>query len=116
MFDIGILSLEDAYAMRVQLNNLIEQYEKTARKVLDGGGTHKDFALKEGKVKREWFKEEDLVSKLRDAGYLSKDIYNVKLKGIPAIEKLIDGTDFDLAEHMKLGRQKDTMIYTGSKA
>ena len=113
MFDIGILSIKDAYYMRVQLNNLIEGYEAKARKTLDAGNPHPDFALKQGSKKRSWLDEELLVKDLRNADYTSKDIYSAKIKGIPAIEKLLKDTDFDLEPHIKEGRQKDTMIYTG---
>jgi len=113
MKDLNDMTLGELYALRVQINNLIEPQEKRAYDALRIGIEVPNFKLKKGNKKRTWVNQEQLESVLRDAGYSSKDIYDIKFKGIPAIEKLLKGTDISLNEFIEIGFNKDTLVYTG---
>lgn len=113
MIDIGILSLKEAYGLRVAINNMIEKHERDAMNTLMKGNAHPDFALKAGNKKRSWNDSDKMVQLLRDSGYISADIYDAKIKGIPAIEKLIKDTEVDIEPFIEVSRNKSTLVYTG---
>lgn len=107
------MTLSELYALRVEINNLIEPQEKRAYDALRIGIVVPNFQLKKGSKKRTWVNQQQLEEILREAGYLSKDIYDIKFKGIPAIEKLVKGTDICLDEFIEIGFNQDTLVYTG---
>tara|TARA_B110000503_G_C7148382_1_gene413987 strand:+ start:1879 stop:2229 length:351 start_codon:yes stop_codon:yes gene_type:complete len=115
MIDIGVITLQEAYVLRVVVNNMIEEHEKSAMDVLMKGDSHPYFALKQGNKKRSWNNTEGMVQLLRDSGYASADIYDIKVKGIPALEKLTKETEIDLEQFIEVSRNKSTLVYTGEK-
>jgi hypothetical protein len=113
MIDINVISIKEAYELRVVLNNMIHTHETNAMDVLMKGETHPDFALKQGNKVRAWNDTDSMIQLLRDSGYTSTDIYNVKVKGIPAIVKLTKETEIDIEQFIEVSRNKSTLIYTG---
>ena len=93
---------------------------KTAKASLAIGIPYPDFALKPGRKMREWVDPEVTEKTLRAAGFTSKDIFDVKMKGIPAITKLVKDSPMSVIKAIEANiatkKAASTLIYTGGSA
>lgn len=120
MMDLSELSIGELYALRVEVNNLIEVTEKEAMDKLTQGEEVPGYTLKTGKRTRSIVGTPELVASLIERGIPRKDIYDVKLKGVPALEKLInamcpDDAEKLLDEHIEVSPGKQKLMFEGVK-
>lgn len=117
MIDTSNLTLNELYELRVDVNNRIAAYEKAAKASLAIGIPYPDFALKPGRNMREWVDPDVTEKTLRAAGFTSKDIFDVKMKGIPAITKMVKDSPMPVIKAIEANiatkKSASTLIYTG---
>lgn len=111
--NLAQLTLQELYTLRVELNNKIEAIETKAFEDLSQGKEVAGFALKQGRKSRKWINENLLTDMLMDRGLNSNQIYDIKLKGIPAIEKLTKGSDISLDNFIEVTEGKQSLVYIG---
>jgi hypothetical protein len=125
MYDLGKLSKGELYALRLEVQNYIDQFENAAFNSLKLGIPVKDYELKKGRKSRKIDNEQVLVAELTAAGIPFGDLYDSKLKGIPALEKMADKRDaiaYDMYRHIKqllsnhiiTTEGKPSLVFTGS--
>lgn len=107
------LSIDDLYKLRVVVNNRIEEIETKALSDLSQGNEVAGFKLAVGRMSRKWVDTDKVSALLNNHGFSNDDIYDIKMKGIPAIEKLVKGTDVDLSSHINVSNGKPSLVYTG---
>lgn len=66
-----------------------------AVKAMISGETVEGYKVVEGRAKRRYKNEDDVAEKLIGAGYNTEDIYDMKLKGITALTKILGKKEFD---------------------
>lgn len=114
-----VMNIAELYAERLRINSLIEAHEKQAFADLSDDKEVIGYKLKRGNKSRKLVEPEKLVSTLLVQGYTNKDLYDVKMKGIPAIEKLLkegvqDNTEL-LKSHIQVTEGKLSLVYTGEQ-
>jgi hypothetical protein len=115
MFDLDKLSKGELYALRLEVQNYIDQYESAAMNSLKLGIPVQDYTLKKGRKVRKIDNEEVLVAELTAAGVAFSDLYDSKLKGIPALEKGLPKDDQEiLKKHILTKEGKPSLVFTGS--
>jgi hypothetical protein len=125
MYDLGKLSKGELYALRLEVQNYIDQFENAAFNSLKLGIPVTDYELKKGRKSRKIDNEQVLVAELTAAGIPFGELYDSKLKGIPALEKMADKRDaiaYDmdrptgqlLSNHIITTRGKPSLVFTGS--
>lgn len=112
MYDLGKLSKGELYALRLEVQNYIDQFENAAFNSLKLGIPVTDYELKKGRKSRKIDNEQALVADLTAIGIPFGDLYDSKLKGIPALEKL--NTGMNLAKHIITTEGKPSLVFTGS--
>lgn len=93
--DLTKLDYELLLAMRVELNNEIQAREKAVYERLDKGEEVAGWGYAKGKLVRKVTSEGALADKLRTLGFKNSQFYDAKLKGIPAIEKMLKEKGLD---------------------
>ncbi|WAI96143.1 protein of unknown function DUF2800 [Vibrio phage vB_VhaP_PG11] len=82
------MTYEQLLEVRLEVNQLIADIERKAYDTISTGEPVKGFRLKEGRKQRKVKNEGLLVQALRGKGIANGDIYDAKLKGVPALEKM----------------------------
>jgi hypothetical protein len=125
MYDLGKLSKGELYALRLEVQNYIDQFENAAFNSLKLGIPVKDYELKKGRKSRKIDNEQELVAELTAAGVPFGELYDSKLKGIPALEKtmredksLSSSRQFNreliLKNHILVTEGNPSLVFTGS--
>jgi hypothetical protein len=122
MYDLGKLSKGELYALRLEVQNYIDQFENAAFNSLKLGIPVKDYELKKGRKSRKIDNEQVLVAELTAAGIPFGELYDSKLKGIPALEKLTEAATQAvgrpiralLGQHILTTEGKPSLVFTGS--
>lgn len=83
--------LASAPAIQEWLNNVLDYATDEA---VTKGKIWPGFKLVEGRSQRKWTDEEEVVQTLIANGYSEDEMYNMKLKGISEIEKLVGKKNF----------------------
>lgn len=93
------MSYQELLQLRLELNQQLEPvnaainaHHAKVLKQLKTGTKVQGFKLKKGRKTRKLVDESKLVQRLLAQNVTKKDIYDVKIKGVPAIEKLIKAT------------------------
>lgn len=109
------LSRHDLYLLRVEVQNEIDRYEEAAKAALMLGIPVEGYTLKKGRKSRKIKDEKGLVDKLTQEGIPFGDLYQTKLKGIPALEKIAKGGEPRdiLNEHIEVTTGDPTLQYVG---
>ena len=91
-------NVEEAYELRLQANEYIAAAEATALALLTAGEPAKGYRLKAGNKVRKFRSPDDFEKAMVAGNLLTLDeLYDFKLKGIPAIEKLFKEKNIDAA-------------------
>jgi hypothetical protein len=115
MYDLGKLSKGELYALRLEVQNYIDQFENAAFNSLKLGIPVTDYELKKGRKSRKIDNEQVLVAELTAAGVAFSDLYDSKLKGIPALEKQLPILEMGiLKEHIITTEGNPSLVFTGS--
>lgn len=119
-FTVNLKQYTDLLAERMRLNAELEEVqkkitlmEKRAKLELDLGKPVKGFKLKVGRKSRTIINPEELAKALKSVGFTDKDIYDTKMKGVPALEKLVKDTEFDMDKHIRTSYGASSMVFTG---
>lgn len=123
MIDITQLTRRELYELRLAVQNNIDQYEEAAMSALKLGIPVDGYELKKGRKSRKIKDEKALVAELTAEGIPFGDLYQTKLKGIPALEKLVAKADrysevlnaigFKLSQHIEVTTGDPTLQYVG---
>jgi len=95
--EVELLSENDIAQILPQLDEMkkwIANVEKKALETALEGKTIPGYVLGEGRVSRKITDELALVEKLYSLGFTEEKIYETKLLGIPALEKLLGKKNF----------------------
>jgi hypothetical protein len=122
MYDLGKLSKGELYALRLEVQNYIDQFENAAFNSLKLGIPVTDYELKKGRKSRKIDNEQVLVAELTAAGIPFGELYDSKLKGIPALEKLTEAATQAvgrpiralLGQHILTTEGNPSLVFTGS--
>ncbi|AUR97296.1 protein of unknown function DUF2800 [Vibrio phage 1.238.A._10N.261.52.F10] len=120
------MTYRELLELRMEINkqlepviNAIADYEGGVFDTLQKGGEVAGFKLKKGRKSRKVVDESKLVQRLLGKGVSKADIYDVKIKGVSALDKLINA-EFDKDEAKEVyGRfieeteGKPSLQYTG---
>ena len=111
----------ELYALRVQVQNYISQFENTALNAFKLGIPVDDYALKPGRKSRLVADEKELVKDLTAEGIPYNALFTAKLIGVPAIEKLLKGSNLQpetaktlYDRHIIEAIGNPTLVFTGS--
>lgn len=116
--DLSQLTRAELYQLRLDVQNNIDQYEKAALNSLRLGIPVKEYELKKGRNSRKILREGELVKALTKEGIPFSDLYQSKLKGIPALEKLVNSVKTKQApailnSHIEVTQGKPSLVYIG---
>ena len=119
MIDLSQLTRGELYELRLAVQNNIDQFEGAALSSLKLGIPVQGYDLKKGRKSRKITDEKALVAELTKEGIPFGDLYDSKLKGIPALEKLTsnrkDSSVFILDGYIEVTEGKPTLVYTGEE-
>lgn len=97
--DLSSKSYVELLQLRLELNQQLEPvqaalavHEGKAFETLKAGGSVPGFKLKKGRKTRKLIDTDKLVQRLLAKEVSKADIYDIKIKGVPAIDKLIKDT------------------------
>lgn len=120
MLNLDNLTYEQLLTIRLEVNQRIAQIEEQAFTKLSAGEPVKGFRLKKGRAVRKVKNEGLLVQSLRDRGIQNHDMYQAKLLGVPALEKLVwerfgkkEGSTF-LDEYIEKTISEPKLEYVGA--
>ncbi len=118
MIDLNMLTYREMLALRVELNNKIDEIEIDAEERLHRGEAVEGFRLKGGRQVRKIKHEGTLAQQLRDLGLKNGEFYKAKLLGIPALERLLKdkglSTD-NLTKHIEVSNADPKLEYVGTQ-
>lgn len=120
MIDVNYLNLTDLYILRVNINNRIEQIEKDAQVALEAGEDVPEYKLSKPRKVRKILDETTLVQSLGNYGIPAKELYDAKLKGVPALEAIIKDKLPEqhkqlMSELVDVSMSKPRVIYVGEE-